>query len=46
MLKTLNLVPFILFETLLGALMVLQISEASLFSMNFAKISKFAEKHD
>ena len=44
--KTPNLILFVLFETLIEILIVLQISEASSLSVNFAEFPKFAEKHD
>ena len=45
-LKTPNLVLFVVFETLIEILIVLQVLEASSLSVNFAKFSKFVEKHD
>ena len=43
-LKTPNLVPVVLFETMLGTRNVLWISKASSLSVNFAEFLKIAKK--
>ena len=45
-LKTPNLVPLAMFETLYETLIVLRISKASSLSVNFAEFPKFTEKYD
>ena len=44
--KTLNLVLFIVFETLSETLFVLQISEHDSLSVNYAEFPKIAEKQE
>ena len=44
MLRNLNLVPFVVFETLVRAIIVLRISRADLFSVNYAEFPKMTAK--
>ena len=44
MIKTLNLVLFVVFEALCGTLIVLQISKADSLSVNYTEFSKITAK--
>ena len=46
MLKTPNFVSLVVFETLFGTLIVLQILRADSLSVNYAKFPKIAENQD